>query len=65
MQSYCPTSFLIDLFQLKETYNIIIKIKAQSGFKWDDKKGADIDESTTTIWEAFKMVCDHDIKEIV
>ena len=59
VQSYSPTSFLIDLFQLKETYSIIVKIKAQSGFKWDDKKGVDIDESTMAIWEAFKMVCDH------
>jgi len=44
---------------LKETYNVIIKIKAQSGFKWDDEKGADIDESTAAVWEAFEMVCDH------
>jgi hypothetical protein len=42
---------------LKETYNVIIKIKAQSGFKWDDEKGADIDESTAAVWEAFEMVC--------
>jgi hypothetical protein len=42
---------------LKETYNVIIKIKAQSGFKWDDEKGADIDESTAAVWEAFEIVC--------
>jgi hypothetical protein len=43
---------------LKETYNVIVKIKAQSGFKWDDEKGADIDESTAGVWEAFERVCD-------
>jgi hypothetical protein len=44
--------------QLKETYNVIVKIKAQSGFKWDDEKGADIDESTAEVWAAFEKVCD-------
>ncbi|KAF8806606.1 hypothetical protein BYT27DRAFT_7101946 [Phlegmacium glaucopus] len=44
--------------RLKETYNIIVKIKAQSGFKWDDEKGADIDETTAEMWAAFEKVHD-------
>ena len=33
-----------------------MKIKVQSGFKWDDEKGADIDEVTVAVWEAFEQV---------
>ncbi|KAF8150968.1 hypothetical protein B0H34DRAFT_825111 [Crassisporium funariophilum] len=31
-----------------------MKIKAQSGFKWDDEHGADIDETTAEVWAAFE-----------
>ncbi|KDR65320.1 hypothetical protein GALMADRAFT_82011 [Galerina marginata CBS 339.88] len=40
--------------RLKETYNVVMKIKAQSGFKWDDEHGADIDETTAEVWAAFE-----------
>ncbi|KAF8159826.1 hypothetical protein B0H34DRAFT_807314 [Crassisporium funariophilum] len=40
--------------KLKETFNIVANIKAQSRFKWDEERGADIDKSTTTAWEAYK-----------
>jgi len=42
---------------LKETFNIIVNIKAQSRFKWDEERGADIDESTAVVWEAYQKVC--------
>jgi len=29
-----------------QTYLIVADIKAQSGFRWDDDRGADIDETT-------------------
>ncbi|KAF8817313.1 hypothetical protein BYT27DRAFT_7058772, partial [Phlegmacium glaucopus] len=48
--SSCKSKFA----RLKETYNVIVKIKAQSGFKWDDENGADIDESTAEVWAAFE-----------
>ena len=44
---------------MKETYNVIMKIKVQSGFKWDDEKGADIDEAIVAVWEAFEQVSGH------
>ncbi|KAF8802781.1 hypothetical protein BYT27DRAFT_7111442 [Phlegmacium glaucopus] len=40
--------------KLKETYNIVADIKAQSGFKWDDERGADIDETTAEVWAAYE-----------
>ncbi|KIJ94776.1 hypothetical protein K443DRAFT_11857 [Laccaria amethystina LaAM-08-1] len=40
--------------QLKETYNIVADIKAQSGFKWDDNGGADIDKTTAEVWASYE-----------
>ncbi|KAF8957189.1 hypothetical protein BDZ97DRAFT_1763145 [Flammula alnicola] len=40
--------------RLKEIYNIIVNIKAQSGFTWDDEKGADVKESTALVWKAYE-----------
>ncbi|KAF9473468.1 hypothetical protein BDN70DRAFT_817166, partial [Pholiota conissans] len=40
--------------RLKEIFEIVAKIKAQSGFKWDDEKGADIDASSASVWEVFE-----------
>ncbi|KAF8160419.1 hypothetical protein BJ912DRAFT_936010 [Pholiota molesta] len=40
--------------RLKDIFHIVEKIKAQSGFKWDDERGADIDESTAEVWEAYE-----------
>jgi hypothetical protein len=34
-----------------------VKIKPQSGFKWDEERGANIDESTAVVWEAYEKVC--------
>ncbi|KAF8152452.1 hypothetical protein B0H34DRAFT_663981 [Crassisporium funariophilum] len=48
--SSCKSKFA----RLKETYNVIVKIKSQSGFKWDDENGADIDKSTAEVWAAFE-----------
>jgi hypothetical protein len=53
------SSFLIVTdwpIQLKETYNIVADIKAQSGFKWDDDGGADIDETTAEVWATYEKV---------
>lgn len=43
--------------QLKETFHIVANIKAQSGFKWDDDLGADIQEESAEIWRAYELVC--------
>ncbi|KIJ96569.1 hypothetical protein K443DRAFT_107050 [Laccaria amethystina LaAM-08-1] len=40
--------------KLKETYNIVADIRAQSGFKWDDDGGADIDETTAEVWASYE-----------
>ncbi|KAF8799081.1 hypothetical protein BYT27DRAFT_7227977 [Phlegmacium glaucopus] len=40
--------------KLKETFHIVAAIKAQSGFKWDDKKGADIGPESEAVWEAYE-----------
>lgn len=42
--------------QLKEIYHIVANIKAQSGFKWDDNGGADIDETTAEVWASYEKV---------
>ncbi|KAF9554697.1 hypothetical protein CPC08DRAFT_696454 [Agrocybe pediades] len=42
--------------KLREIYNIVAKIKSQSGFTWDDKKGANIDETSAAVWEAYEKV---------
>lgn len=50
--------------QLKETNNIVADIKAQSGFKWDDNRGADIDETTAEVWAPYEKVFPASIFEI-
>ena len=44
------------VWQLKETLKIVADIKAQSGFKWDEERGADIDETTAVVWEDYEKV---------
>ena len=50
--------------QLKETNNIVADIKAQSGFKWDNNRGADIDETTAEVWASYEKVFPASIFEI-
>jgi len=45
------------IFNRVNPLKIIMNIKAQSGFKWDEERGANIDESTAVIWEAYQKVC--------
>jgi len=41
---------------LKETFKIVADIKAQSGFKWNEERGTDIDETTAVVWEDYEKV---------
>ncbi|KAH9478162.1 hypothetical protein JR316_0008615 [Psilocybe cubensis] len=42
------------LHKLKQIFNIVSDIKAQSGFKWDEERGADIDDTTAEVWAAYE-----------
>jgi hypothetical protein len=54
---FLPESRLIGFIQLKaQTYLIVADIKAQPGFRWDDDRGADIDETTAEVWAAYEKV---------
>src|SRR5271155_4576504 len=35
----------------------IAAIKGQSGFKWDDEKGADIGPESEAVWDEYVKVC--------
>lgn len=39
--------------QLKEIFYIVDSLKAQSGFKWDDERGADIDAASESVWKDY------------
>ncbi|KAI0245014.1 hypothetical protein BJV78DRAFT_1103007, partial [Lactifluus subvellereus] len=39
--------------QLKGIYLVIAELKGQSGFKWDEKHGADIDNDMESVWDAY------------
>ena len=41
---------------MKEVFLIVAAIKAQSGFKWDDEKGADIGPESEAVWEEYVKV---------
>jgi hypothetical protein len=35
---------------------VILALKEQSGFKWDEKLGADIDKDSESVWDAYVLV---------
>ena len=42
--------------QLRELYHVVVALKEQSGFKWDEKKGADIKLESESVWAAYIKV---------
>ena len=42
--------------QLRQTYNVVAALSAQSGFHWDDEHGADINEDSEAVWQAYVQV---------
>jgi len=42
--------------QLQELYLVVVALKEQSGFKWDEKKGADIKLESESVWAAYIKV---------
>lgn len=42
---------------MKEKFLIVAAIKSQSGFKWDDEKGADIGPENEAVWKEYVKVC--------
>ncbi|KAF8814352.1 hypothetical protein BYT27DRAFT_7082415 [Phlegmacium glaucopus] len=48
--SSCKNKFA----KLKEVFLIVAAIKGQSGFKWDDERGADIGPESEAVWEAYE-----------
>jgi len=45
------------IIQLKETYQVISQLKDQSGFAWDELKGATITVESESVWRAYVLVC--------
>ncbi|KAI0246949.1 hypothetical protein BJV78DRAFT_1285926 [Lactifluus subvellereus] len=39
--------------KLKGIYLVIAELKGQSGFKWDEKHGVDIDNDSESVWDAY------------
>ena len=37
-------------------YGVVSALKEQSGFKWDEKRGADIDKDSESVWDAYVLV---------
>jgi hypothetical protein len=44
------------VIQLKETYQVISQLKDQSGFAWDELKGATITIESEDNWRAYVLV---------
>jgi hypothetical protein len=44
-------------------YLVVSALKEQSGFKWDEKLGADIDKDSESVWDAYEAV--HSLPSIV
>jgi hypothetical protein len=42
--------------QLKKTYAVVDDLKQQSGFKWDELRGADIRPESQAVWDAYVVV---------
>ena len=42
--------------QLKDTYLVISLLKEQSGFAWDELKGATITVESESVWQAYVLV---------
>ena len=38
-------------------YAIVVKLKDQSGFKWDEQHGVDIDSDSESVWDAYVIIC--------
>ncbi|KAG0694085.1 hypothetical protein DFH29DRAFT_1006647 [Suillus ampliporus] len=49
----CYKRFLCLQEQIQKKYKIILDIKAQSGFSWDNKFGAGIDSTLEAVWAAY------------
>lgn len=43
--------------QLKETYGIVAQLRDQSGFHWDEVRGACITAESEAVWRAYIDVC--------
>jgi hypothetical protein len=41
---------------LKDLYHVVVGLKNASGFKWDEDNGADVDEDTLPVWNAYVEV---------
>lgn len=41
---------------MKETYLVVEGLKGQSGFRWDEDKGADIQLDSESVWVAYVEV---------
>jgi hypothetical protein len=41
---------------LKDLYHVVVGLKNVSGFKWDEDNGADVDEDTLPVWNAYVEV---------
>ncbi|EPT05424.1 hypothetical protein FOMPIDRAFT_1044759 [Fomitopsis schrenkii] len=39
--------------KLRQTYHVVAALSAQSGFHWDDEHGADINEDSEAVWQAY------------
>ena len=44
--------------QCRDTYNVIDKIKQQSGWPtWTNEHGAGFEDKNNPVWEAYKKIC--------